>query len=86
MAGTIAVTLSYQGSDRQVSWCGVRIADGKQFEFFLSGEVASRLRDEEGTAMFAEDLRGLAGTGFASKTVNKILAAEILEERDWAIG
>ncbi len=52
----------------------------------MKNDVASRLYDEEGSAKFESHLRGLAITGFAKESLDKILSAEILEERDWAVG
>ena len=80
------VTISYQQNDRQVSWSGVSMAGGDGFNTFMTSDVASRLHDAEGTADFETHLRGLANTGFARESLNAILAAEIPEERDWAVG
>ena len=79
-------TISYEAQDRQVSWRGVSMADGDSFDSFMTNDVASRLHDEEGTNEFEAHLRGLANTGFERDSLNEILAAEIPEERDWAIG
>ena len=79
-------TISYQGRDRQVSWRGVCFTDGDAFNTFMTEDVASRLQDEEGATVFEAHLRGLANTGFARDSLNAILAAEIPEERDWAVG
>jgi hypothetical protein len=78
--------ISYDAQDRQVSWRGVSMADGNSFDSFITNDVASRLHDEEGTNEFEAHLRGLANTGFERDSLNEILAAEIPEERDWAIG
>ena len=79
-------TISYEDQDRQVSWRGVSMDDGDGFNTFMTSDVASRLHDEEGTTEFEEHLRSLANTGFARDSLNNILAAEIPEERDWAVG
>ena len=79
-------TISYEEQDRQVSWRGVNMEDGDSFSTFMTNEVASRLYDEEGAAEFEIHLRGLANTGFARDSLNDILAAESLEQRDWAVG
>lgn len=79
-------TIRYEEQDRQVSWHGVSMADGDVFGAFMTNNVASRLHDEEGTKEFESHLRGLATTGFARDSLNEILAAEVLEERDWAVG
>ena len=76
----------YEGLDRQVSWQGINLAQELEFESFLINEVVSRLHDEEGAKEFETTLRSLASTGFAHENIDKILAAEIPEERDWAIG
>ncbi len=79
-------TISYEGNDLQVSWHGVSMEDGDGFNTFITNDVVSRLHDEEGTIEFEAHLRGLANTGFARNSLDAILAAEIPEERNWAIG
>ncbi|VAW79096.1 hypothetical protein MNBD_GAMMA13-765 [hydrothermal vent metagenome] len=79
-------TVSYEDHDRQVSWHGLSMANGDDFNEFLTNDVASRLHDEEGTTEFEAHLRSLANTGFARDSLNDILAADIPEERDWAVG
>ena len=76
----------YKGQDRQVSWQGINMTQALEFKCFLINEVVSRLHDEEGANEFETTLRSLANTGFANENIDKILAAEIPEERDWAIG
>ncbi len=77
-------TISYEEQDRQVSWRGVSMEAGDGFNMFLTNDVAARLHDEEGKTEFEAHLRGLVNTGFASDSLNAILAAEIPELRDWA--
>lgn len=79
-------TISYIGSNRQVSWHGISMAEGSVFESFLTTDVVARLKDEEGRSEFEIHLRGLASTGFAKDSLDQILAAEVTENRDWAIG
>lgn len=79
-------TVSYETNDKQASWQGVSLVEGEAFDSFMTNEVASRLNDEEGGSEFETHLRGLANSGFASDSLNEILSAEILEERNWAIG
>lgn len=86
MTAPVLATVSYEQQDRQVSWRGVRMAEGDGFSTFMTNDVASRLHDEEGTVAFEAHLRGLANTGFARDSLTAILAAEIREERDWAVG
>lgn len=86
MTVSTLANLSYEYQDRRVSWRGIHVHDGEEFDSFLSNDVASRLHDEEGTKEFETHLRGLATTGFARDSLNEILAAEIPEERDWAVG
>lgn len=62
------------------------MAAGDEFDSFITNDVASRLHDEEGAMAFEAHLRGLASTGFANNSLEEILAAEIPEERDWAVG
>lgn len=85
MRGDLATT-TYKGTEGQVSWCGVKLADGDDFNAFMSEDVAARLHDSDGTAQFESHLRGLASTGFARESLEAVLATEIPEERDWAVG
>ena len=62
------------------------MADGKMFASFMANDVASRLHDESGANDFKMQLRSLATTGFAVDSLEAILAAEVPEERDWAVG
>lgn len=86
MENTALAIVSYEAQDRQAAWCGVSILDGDIYHSFMENEVASRLHDEEGTQEFETCLRGLATTGFAQDSLDAILAAEVSEERSWAIG
>jgi hypothetical protein len=79
-------TIRYQTQDRQVSWQGISMAEGDGFKSFMTTRVTSRLQDEEEANEFRAHLRDLASTGFAVDSLDKALAAEIPEERDWAIG
>jgi hypothetical protein len=83
MQGT---SIEYATDDRQVSWWGVRMSDENAFSAFLTTDVRSRLRDEEGSADFETHLRGLATTGFSRDSLATLLEADVPEERDWAIG
>ncbi len=85
MVKTALETVCYEGRDSQVSWCGVSMKDGDGFNKFMTGDVASRFYDEEAKTEFETNLQGLAGTGFARDSLEAILAAEIPEERDWAV-
>jgi hypothetical protein len=86
MMGLVFSTIRYEDQDQQVSWCGVSMEDGEGLSTFMTNDVASRLHDREGAADFEAHLRSLANTGFARKSLDAILAAEIPEERDWAVG
>ena len=79
-------SLSYEMSDRQVSWRGISLMDCGDFDSFMSNDVSSRLYDKEEASQFKSTLRSLATTGFAEKSLEEILAAENFEERDWAVG
>ena len=76
----------YKGEDRQVTWRGIKMEDKQNFDTFIARDVASRLYDTEGHNEFETYLQGLAPTGFAQESLNAILAAQVPEERDWAIG
>jgi len=77
---------AYKGNKSQVSWHGVSLADGEVFNSFMSKDVADRLHDTEGSSDFEALLRGLPSTGFTNDSIDKILTADIPEERGWAIG
>ncbi|MGC3975388.1 MAG: hypothetical protein QM771_13565 [Nitrospira sp.] len=79
-------TIVYKASDQQISWQGISVADGDMFNSFMANNVSSRLHDEDGGRDFSNTLRSLTTTGFASDSLEKILAAEVPEERDWAVG
>ena len=79
-------TTSYKERDRQVSWRGVKMEDGDRFNMFLIDDVASRFHDKEGSDEFEAQLRAVANTGFARDNLDAILAAEVPEKRDWALG
>ena len=78
--------IKYKHQEKQVFYTGVSLSEGDTFDSFLKKNVTSRLHDEEGARIFEAHLRSLSGTGFADDNLNKILAAETPEERDWAIG
>ena len=78
--------LAYSNTQNAISWNGIQLANGVEFDAFMADEVASRLHDEVGKADFAAHLNSLASTGFAQENLQAILAAEHPEERDWAVG
>lgn len=82
----LEITTAYEGIVSQVNWCGICITDGPGFDSFISTEVSTRLHDVEGANAFEKHLRGLISTGFGLESLNRILAADVPEERDWAIG
>lgn len=86
MTGNTFETIKYETQDRQVSWQGISMASGDEFDSFITDDVASRLHDKEAKDEFKAYLRDLASTGFAIDSLDKILSAEIPEERDWAVG
>ena len=79
-------TVRYESQEQQVTWRGINMGDGDGLNAFMENDVASRLHDEEGGVEFEGHLRSLANTGFARDSLNAILAAEVPEERDWAVG
>lgn len=79
-------SICYTDLQQQVSWHGISLTDDESFDLFMTADVVSRLRDEKGADEFEAHLRGLANTGFAEDSLSEILAADIPEERDWAIG
>jgi hypothetical protein len=86
MTDAILTTIIYEGHARQVAWCGICMVEGEAFNSFMVNDVSSRLHDEKGAKDFEKHLRSLSPTGFAQDTLNKILAADVPEERDWAVG
>jgi len=76
----------YEGVQGQVDWQGLRVDEGDAFETFMGTDVAARLHDAQGADDFETHLRGLANTGFARDSLAAILAAQVPEERDWAVG
>ncbi len=79
-------SICYAHQEPQVSWCGVIVKDGEDFDLFMRNEVASRLHDASGAREFEDCLRSLVATGFNRDNLEDILAAEIPEDRDWAVG
>jgi hypothetical protein len=79
-------TIIYSSQDKQVSWAGISVSEGSEFESFMTARVASRLNDETGSQEFESHLRGLAATGFARTNLDNLLNTNIPEERVWAIG
>ncbi|RTZ72012.1 MAG: hypothetical protein DSZ02_10290 [Gammaproteobacteria bacterium] len=69
-----------------VSWQGEQIQDGQELVKFLQGPVAARLNDNEGNQVLTDHLQGLSLTGMGQKALDEVLAAEVLETRDWAAG
>lgn len=80
------VTIIYEGQEGQIIWRGVSMEAHDGFDTFMTNDVASRLHDKEGSTEFEAHLRSLASTGFTQNNLNAILAAEVPEERDWAVG
>jgi hypothetical protein len=79
-------TVKYSGIDGVVNWCGISLEQNEEYNHFMQNDVAARLYDQQGGDEFKIHLRGLASTGFAQDSLDAILAAEIPEQRDWAVG
>lgn len=79
-------TVQYCEVEGAVNWQGVSLQRNEEYDHFLKTDVAARLYDQEGSDDFKNHLRGLVSTGFSQKSLDIILAAEIPEQRDWAIG
>ncbi|ESQ08136.1 MAG TPA: hypothetical protein DDY14_03805 [Chromatiaceae bacterium] len=86
MTGIAFSSLCYEGAQGQVGWRGLQSEADDAFNAFLCSEVEARLHDTEGADDFEAHLRGLANTGFKRDSLGAILAAEVPEERGWAIG
>lgn len=78
--------ITYQSTHGCVSWRGEQALAGDELNNFLSGPVAARLNDEEGTDELRSHLRGLSLTGMGHQALEEVLSAEVPEERDWAAG
>jgi hypothetical protein len=77
---------AYGNAQNATVWEGICLSEGTKFSDFMVTEVASRLRDDAGTAELKSHLASLASTGFAQENLQAILEAEHPEERDWAVG
>lgn len=78
--------IAYQSTEGCVAWQGERAGEGEKLNAFLRGPVAARLNDTAGGDAFAEHLRGLSLTGMGRVALEEVLAAEVPETRDWAVG
>jgi len=78
-------TLVYENRKDQVCWQGYNLSDCDAFDLFMTRDVAARLNDAEGSSQFESHLRSLSLTGFGRESLEAILDATILEERDWAV-
>jgi hypothetical protein len=76
----------YDNTQDVIRWQGTQFDNCDEFKAFMGNDVASRLHDEAGKADFTLHLNSLASTGFAQESLQAILQAEQLEERDWAVG
>lgn len=78
--------VAYQSTHGCVSCDGLLAQDGDELGAFLTGPVAARLDDSEGSTELRDHLRGLSLTGMGHAALEEVLAAEVPEERDWAAG
>jgi len=76
----------FASSQGCVFWEGKCVQDSQEFNVVITGSVVARLHDEEGSAIFEEHLRGLSLTGMGQDALEEVLAAEVPEMRDWAVG
>jgi len=79
-------TVQYSGVEGEVNWHGTYLEMSEEYSHFMQNDVAARLHDQQGNDDFNAHLRGLASTGFAQNSLGAILAAEVTEQRDWAVG
>lgn len=79
-------SIHYLGVDGVVNWSGTHLTMNAEYQHFIHSDVATRLHDQLGNDDFKTCLRGLVSTGFAQNSLDAILAAEVPEQRDWAIG
>lgn len=78
--------ITYQSEQDCVSWQGHCAQEDSAFNDFLQGPVAARLNDTTGHDALTEHLRGLSLTGMGHDSLEEVLAAEVPETRDWAVG
>lgn len=78
--------VAYQSGQDGVSWQGHCAQESDAFDAFLQGPVAARLHDATGHNALIKHLRGLSLTGMGQEALEEVLAAEVLETRDWAAG
>lgn len=78
--------VAYQSRHGCASWQGESAVAGNELNAFLSGPVAARLNDTEGGEELRSHLRGLSLTGMGHQALEEVLAADVPEERDWAVG
>lgn len=78
--------IAYQSTHGCVSWQGECVQEEDDLNTFLTGPVAARLHDADGRDDLQSHLRGLRLTGMGHQALEEVLAAEVPEERDWAIG
>ncbi len=79
-------TTEFEDNHVCVSWRGQSFSDSNDFSEFLQTQVRSRLDDREGVEDLHSHLHGLDLTGMGRESLEAVLAAEVLEERDWAGG
>lgn len=79
-------TVQYRGVEGVINWHGISLEKNEKYFHFMKNDVAKRLFDEQGSDDFKIHLRGLVSTGFEQNSLDAILAAEIPEQRDWAVG
>lgn len=77
--------ITYQSAQDCVFWQGY-CAQDSTFDDFLQGPVVARLNYTTGHDALIEHLSGLSLTGMGHDSLEEVLAIEVPETRDWAVG
>jgi hypothetical protein len=76
----------YESHNGTVFLQGKSSQPSDDFDNFLRGPVADRFMDEVGSKALVDHLGGLSLTGMGKDALEEVLAAAVMETRDWAAG
>ncbi|EMK9533246.1 hypothetical protein ABNA15_004568 [Escherichia coli] len=82
----MTLQITYKSEQGCVSWQGHCVQKDCVFNDFLQGPVAARLNDTTDHDALTEHLRELSLTGMGHDSLEEVLAAEVPETRDCAVG
>lgn len=75
----------YSGNHLSARWHGHKVADKNRFSSYMANRVKARVKDDEASYHFENELRDLSTTGMVREFVEKLLRA-VPEEKPWEIG